>query len=931
MLKTYSFLFHFLLLLFSSCFVHAQDGTLDSTFGTNGVYTPPVNHSGTDVWLRAIKPHPDGGFILGGEAENSSNVNDPFVMKIDAQGNLDSSFGNNGLVITQSTNSTDEYFRDMVILPDTSILVLAGYETHPTYGKKPFMYKLQPNGSPDSSFAPTQNGYWRPPNLNSYPDVILEKMLVLKSGQILLFGEYETSNNQDAGCIAFLSEDGNTFFTNYPNAWKRSAKSINIRDAAMGPDRSIYLALNLGIYDSAMAFKMIPSTYDPNNYEIDPKFGPNSPGLLTRNGVKQIFGTDLNDVGNVYSAIMGSDGYFYMAGFENTSGWTPNNTENGYVAMVSSDGQLSGDTVVKLNPSSFRDRIYDIEEVENNTFLMAGFTRPGSINKSALMRVKMDTATRTFSVDSSFGTDGRSTFNYQFLSQDQPTRLDQMLVGDDGSIYQIGFTTVSSTTQGLMIKYKNSLKPAQLYTDPEARMDNVIAKDPNGLVDIYFSIEGKTRGDSSSAIIRIEASTDEDFGNVAYTSTLADTNFLGSVSSRKSLSTSLNTSQEHFWRIMAESKTTGNVDTNELYFASHYYGDSLPHDSMKLWVKADMGVQDSTTSFFWDNMALGTYKPAGLFSFNSRMVGFEDDGTGIPSLQNNRVNGKPAVVFEKANQDYLKTQKNLDLTSGYTIFWVGRNRADSSFNGILRIDNGTSGYNSELEIYWGKSGQNGNNPVSGDLYAVTDRFYFGPPVNQPAFEKSAALDSTGPAPNRAFYSAMVGTQSDTAVELKLAKFNTPVRYIPERLTPADAWPDNAEVAYLGLGPGDVAPRNSFLDGEIAELIVYNRELSDAEKAEVQDYLDKKYFQKQVATKGFQDKTADALRVYPNPGRDWVVLEHEGAEDAMVRIFDMQGRLLKQVQMTGQRLHLNLEGLPAGLYSVQLASEQGLLHQRIVLE
>ncbi len=80
------------------------NGTVDTTFGTMGVVTP-VSGGTVDVGSPLIQP--DGKILLGGEVYNASSLTySPFLVRLNADGSTDTSFGIGGTsTLPQSTGS----------------------------------------------------------------------------------------------------------------------------------------------------------------------------------------------------------------------------------------------------------------------------------------------------------------------------------------------------------------------------------------------------------------------------------------------------------------------------------------------------------------------------------------------------------------------------------------------------------------------------------------------------------------------------------------------------------------------------------------------------------------------------------------------------------------------------------------------------------
>src|SRR6478609_4920049 len=94
------------LLLFVTTFIltgflsilHAQSGSLDKTFGNNGFVLTnvgPVNNSiGFDVVMQ-----PDRKTVVSGKAKISASLDAAVLMRYKINGELDSSFGKNGITL----------------------------------------------------------------------------------------------------------------------------------------------------------------------------------------------------------------------------------------------------------------------------------------------------------------------------------------------------------------------------------------------------------------------------------------------------------------------------------------------------------------------------------------------------------------------------------------------------------------------------------------------------------------------------------------------------------------------------------------------------------------------------------------------------------------------------------------------------------------
>src|SRR5439155_6351600 len=98
------------------------DGSLDTSFGTGGKVTTPIESIGNQVFALVLQP--DGKLVAAGYANDGSNQ-DFALVRYSPDGNLDGSFGAGGKVITPVSGTFGEV-NALVLQPDGK-LVAAGY------------------------------------------------------------------------------------------------------------------------------------------------------------------------------------------------------------------------------------------------------------------------------------------------------------------------------------------------------------------------------------------------------------------------------------------------------------------------------------------------------------------------------------------------------------------------------------------------------------------------------------------------------------------------------------------------------------------------------------------------------------------------------------------------------------------------------------
>ena len=133
------------------------DGSLDSNFGDNGRVT--IDSGFGDDRAFTIAEHNNALFI-GGQLWNEADKNDFSVVKLDLNGNLDSSFGINGIA-RLSVPKQKGFIYDLLIT-DSGNIVACGKiqnDSRPYYDRDDLaVLKFDANGNVDSSFG--NNGFF---------------------------------------------------------------------------------------------------------------------------------------------------------------------------------------------------------------------------------------------------------------------------------------------------------------------------------------------------------------------------------------------------------------------------------------------------------------------------------------------------------------------------------------------------------------------------------------------------------------------------------------------------------------------------------------------------------------------------------------------------------------------------------------------------
>lgn len=126
-------------------------GELDSSFGTNGVLLLTEMLESDDADFFGLGVQPNGGIVIAGTEYNDGQ--DPVVQvaRIDLTGALDTTFGDDGLR-SVDVGFGSGFVWDMTVLSDGSILV-SGSGNRGNADRTSFIFKLDADGNVDTSFG----------------------------------------------------------------------------------------------------------------------------------------------------------------------------------------------------------------------------------------------------------------------------------------------------------------------------------------------------------------------------------------------------------------------------------------------------------------------------------------------------------------------------------------------------------------------------------------------------------------------------------------------------------------------------------------------------------------------------------------------------------------------------------------------------------
>jgi uncharacterized delta-60 repeat protein len=128
---------------------YQPDGTLDTTFGEDGLVITDVRNAAV---IFAVALQPDGKIVVAGQAYNGLTGHSDFALaRYQPNGTLDTTFGEDGLVITDF-GGPNEFATAVALQPDSKIVAAGSGD--PNIGKLEFaLARYQPNGTLDTTFG----------------------------------------------------------------------------------------------------------------------------------------------------------------------------------------------------------------------------------------------------------------------------------------------------------------------------------------------------------------------------------------------------------------------------------------------------------------------------------------------------------------------------------------------------------------------------------------------------------------------------------------------------------------------------------------------------------------------------------------------------------------------------------------------------------
>ncbi|MCC7307089.1 MAG: VCBS repeat-containing protein, partial [Acidobacteria bacterium] len=401
------------------------NGTLDTSFGTNGgLLTNPISPQDITVSL-------EGRIVaVGSISEGASDIG---VLRYTPQGTLDQTFASGGLARLEMFRGYDAA-QAIVIQQDGKIIAGGGGTDFGGHQFAVARYNL--DGSLDTTFSDDGKAYARVVSAGA------RGIAVQQDGKVVAVGvKDQTSGSYDDFALVRWNADGSADTTFGPGAngivstpFPRASSADEALAVAIQSNGKILAAGYGAGLDSGSGRDFALARYNSNGV-LDPLFGT-SGLVLTPVGI-------LDDVARAIEVQ--PDGKILLAGIARPQGATTND-----FALVRYNANGTVDTSFGtggkvLTPiGTVNDEANAMALQPDGKIVVAGFTRNGTVDDFALVRYGQNG-----SLDTTFGTGGKLT-----LSLGGSTNIIRSVkIQDDEKIVAVGSRTTGSVAQFAVARF----------------------------------------------------------------------------------------------------------------------------------------------------------------------------------------------------------------------------------------------------------------------------------------------------------------------------------------------------------------------------------------------------------------------------------------------------------------------------------------------
>ena len=320
------------------------DGTVDTTFDVDFGDSPLQIRT-----VNAIALQSDGKIVVGGDVRNNQfGQTLPFVARLNPNGSRDTSF--NPPIADSSFGSVF----DLAIDANNRVIIGGSFIIYFSNASRTYLTRLNSDGSIDMSFP-----------LFNIPNIILRSVALQSDGKILVGGSGSSSST---GSLYRLNQNGtvdNGFFT-------VTANNGSVEVIKPTPDGKIYIG---GTFTGINGFIGAGVARINSDGSLDTSFNTNSAGAVNA----------------VYDVEIGADGKIFIGG----GFMTYNGATQRKIAKLNSDG--SRDPNFAATVFSTSDTVYDVLPLADGRVIAVGnFITATSLFNRILMLTAFGTVDTSF-------------------------------------------------------------------------------------------------------------------------------------------------------------------------------------------------------------------------------------------------------------------------------------------------------------------------------------------------------------------------------------------------------------------------------------------------------------------------------------------------------------------------------------------------------
>jgi len=245
-----------------------SDGKPDNTFGDNGIVTTDYFHLYNTAHSVAIQS--DGKYVAAGYTKKPGSTDtDIMLVRYNTDGSIDKSFGNNGIVLADYHGSDDFAW---VIKVDQFDKLVVGGNVNINGSKIIEIARFNSDGSPDISFG--EKGIFVTKIFGV--DEECRDMLIQPDGKILLTGYYSDKDSRKSFLIRLvnpynsINSKAELLLKNFPNPFNKSTKITYVIPTHLAEKLQRYLPVKIKVYDllGREIETLVDDYQEPGYYEV---------------------------------------------------------------------------------------------------------------------------------------------------------------------------------------------------------------------------------------------------------------------------------------------------------------------------------------------------------------------------------------------------------------------------------------------------------------------------------------------------------------------------------------------------------------------------------------------------------------------------------------------------------------------------------------